>query len=238
MGFADYIPFMKKKEVISEEEKLRINAKNWMPIKNIRNGIIELKNGNFIKLVEVTPINFKLKSRTDRRFLIYNYRSFLKACRFPMQISIQCKKADVDPHIKRISMFLKTEKNPNAKNMLKGYIKLVKSLSVGTKGAVSRRFFLVIPYVKPIGIANSSFSDIEKQMIEKVTLVKEFLDKCGNDVTEIKDTAQVADILYTYMNKRTCEVQKIGEKMNLLTGMFLNMDWEEREDDEEEDEDE
>jgi hypothetical protein len=106
----------KDKGAISVEEQQRLTAKDWLPIKDIKKGIVVLKNGTYVKIIEVIPINFKLKSRADKRFLILNYRAFLKACRFPMQISIQCKKADVDPHIKRIKSFIKTEKNENVKN--------------------------------------------------------------------------------------------------------------------------
>lgn len=220
------------KEEISQEEQQRITAKNWMPIQNVVNGIVVLKNGTYVKILEVIPINFKLKSRTDKRFLILNYRSFLKACKFPMQISVQCKKADVEPHIKRIKTFLKTEKNENVKKMIKGYIKLVSSLSHGSKGAISRRFFLIIPYVPLPGVKNFEFRDVEKQLSDKHITIKEFLSKCGNEIIEQQDTEWVANVLYTYLNKKTCEVQKFGGKLVQLSGLFLNSELEDMDEDE------
>ena len=215
------------KNKLSEEEQQKITSKNWLPIESIRKGIVKLKNGTYLKLVEVEPVNFKLKSASDRRCLIYIYRAFLKAARFPMQISVQCKKADVDPHIKRILTFYKTEKNENVKHMTKGYIKLVKSLATGTKGAISRKFFIVFPYISPPGVKNYAFEDVEKQLAEKQAIIKEYLDRCDNFITEKNNTEEVAEIMYNYINKRSCEIQKFGEKLLQLSGTFLSAQWEE-----------
>ena len=216
---------IKKKEVPIEEQQ-RITAKNWLPIKNIVNGIVILKNGTYVKMVEVTPVNFNLRSKTDKRFIILNFRAFLKACRFPMQISVQCRKADVDPHIRKMQAFYKAEKNENVKEMLRGYIRLVKSLSAGNVGAISRRFFLIFPYIAPPGVREQTFADVEKQLYEKQAYVKEFLSKCGNEVDDHMETEAVASILYSFLNKRTYEVQKFSGKLMSLTGTFLSAEWE------------
>lgn len=230
----------KKKEQISEEEKQKRSAKDWLPIVDIQKDIVMLKDGSCVRIIEIMPINFKLKSRADKKFLILNYRSFLKACKFPMQISIQCKKADVDPHINRVQAFTKIEKNETVKNMIRGYIKLVRSLSYGSKSAISRRFFLIIPYVAPYGGGKEVvFSDVIKQITEKVNLIKEFLNKCGNEINEMKDdTETVANIIYTYLNKRTCEVQKFSGKLLGLSGVFLNAEWNDDDGDDEGDDEE
>jgi len=208
-------------------------TKNWMPIQNIVDGVIILKNGMYVKIIEVIPVNFKLKSREDKRFIIINYRAFLKACRFPMHISIQCKKADVDPHIKRVREFLKIERNENVKKMLHGYIKLINSLAIGTKGAVSRRFFMIIPYTLPFGVKEANFQDVVKQLSERQALVKEFISKCGNEIVDHNNSEFVANVLYTYLNKKTCEVQRFGGKMLSLSGLFVNSDLDAEGEDEE-----
>ncbi len=99
-----------------------------------------------------------------------------------MQISVQCKRADVDPHIKRIKAFYKTERNENVKKMLQGYIKLVLSLSYGSRSAISRKFFLSFPYEPPFAAKTIEFHDVEKQLIEKSIMIREFLNRCGNEV--------------------------------------------------------
>jgi conjugal transfer ATP-binding protein TraC len=105
-------------------DKNAISSKDWLPVKAAVNGIILLKNGDYLKILEVLPINFKLRSKVEKRAIILNYREFLKACHYPIQVSIQCKKADIEPHIKRMEGYLKEESNDNVKSMGKGYIGL------------------------------------------------------------------------------------------------------------------
>ena len=219
----DFLSFGKKKA--SPEEVMKATVQNWQPIKDIKEGVVILKNGTYLKIVEVIPINFKLKSAADKRFLILNYRAFLKACKFPMQISVQCRKADIDPHLNRIKAIYKLEKNEDVKNLTQGYMRLVKSLSYGTKTAISRRFFLIFPYITPPGKKEETFPEIVKQLRDKENKIKDFLEQCGNELAQIpNETEYVANVLYTYLNKKTSEQQKFSGKLLELKGLFVNSD--------------
>lgn len=210
-------------KVDDPKQKLELekqSVKDWLPIKDIMDGIIHLKNGEYIKILEVIPINFKLKSKTEKRMLILNYRSFLKGCRFPMQISVQCRKANIEPHINRMRTFYDMEKNQQVKSMIKGYINLV--TQIGTKGTITRRYYIIFPYIIPVGIKESTYNDVIKQIKEKHTLIKEYLHACGNEVLDNSDTEFTVNVLYSFLNKRTCETQKIGKKLLSLMGTFLD----------------
>ncbi len=201
-----------------------VTVKQWLPIKNIKDGVIELKNGKYIKIVEVLPINFKLKSKREKKYILINFRAFLNACRFPMHISIQCKKADIRPHIKRIESIYQKEQNENTRYMMKGYMKLVEEL--GNKGAVSRSFYLIFNYEPPIGIKNTSYAEVSKQLAEKSATIRDYLKPCGNEIIDFTGddkTAEIADVLHSYLNRRSYEIQNPTDKYKLLTGMFLNM---------------
>ena len=75
-------------------KKMKKSIKSWFPIKEIRDGIIETRDNEYIKIVEVIPINFELKSSFEKETIIYQYKTFLKTCSFNMQILIQSKKND------------------------------------------------------------------------------------------------------------------------------------------------
>ena len=197
------------------------STRDWLPIKAIANGIIILKNGSYVKILEVLPINFKLKSKLEKRSIIINYREFLKACHYPIQVSIQCRKADIEPHIKKMEGYLKDENNENVRTMAKGYINLVSFL--GKKGAVSRRFFLVIPYVQPPGVKNVEFTDVDRQLSEKKAGIREYLKQCGNGVVDTgytDDSEYVFNILNSCINKRTRDIQQISCRLMSLCGIL------------------
>ena len=52
------------------------STQKWLPIDNIRNGVIILKDGRFIKVVEVLPVNFYLKSEVEQENIIYYFSSY------------------------------------------------------------------------------------------------------------------------------------------------------------------
>ena len=78
--------------------------------------------------------------------------------------------------------------------------------------------------------ASSVYDKIAKPYAEEFSkpseYIKEFLSKCGNELVENNDNEWIANILYTYLNKKTCEVQKFGGKLMQLSGIFLNSDLE------------
>ena len=73
---------MKKQENNSVQE--------WLPFEQILdNGIIKLKNDEYIKIIKVNPINFNLKSELEKESILNSYKVFLKTCNFNFQILIQ-----------------------------------------------------------------------------------------------------------------------------------------------------
>jgi hypothetical protein len=221
MGFFSFGKSSEKVDKTKSKEEInKKTVKDWLPVKEIKDGVIQLKNDEYVKILEIVPINFKLKSKAEKKMLILNYRAFLKGCRFPMQISVQCRKANTEPHIDRIKTFYETERNPQVKKMIKGYINLVHQ--IGMKGTITRRYYIIYPFINPPGVKESTFNDVKKQLNEKHNLIKEYLRGCGNEVLDNSDTEFAVNVLYSYLNKRTCETQKIGKKLLALMGTFLD----------------
>ena len=76
---------MKKENPISVQE--------WLPFEKIlENGIIQMKNKKYIKIMKVLPINYNLKSQMEKESILNSYKIFLKTCSFDIQILIQSSK--------------------------------------------------------------------------------------------------------------------------------------------------
>ena len=79
------------------------SVQEWLPVDEIlENGVIKLKNKNYIKIVKIIPINFKLKSNLEKEAILNSYKIFLKTCNFDIQILIQSNKKDLSNHISKI----------------------------------------------------------------------------------------------------------------------------------------
>ena len=83
---------MQSKQNLSDTDTLappknaRVNANysminpvaSYLPIKKIENGIIYTKDHWYVKLVEIIPINFLLRSAREQRNIIYSFISYFK----------------------------------------------------------------------------------------------------------------------------------------------------------------
>ena len=87
------------------------SVQEWLPVDEIlENGIIKLKNKNYIKILKIIPINFELKSNLEKEAILNSYKIFLKTCNFDIQILIQSNKKDLSNHISKIKEKNKEEK--------------------------------------------------------------------------------------------------------------------------------
>ena len=105
-----------------------LSVQEWIQIdKIINNGIIKLKNNNYIKLIKVYPINFNLKSEFEKETILNSYKIFLKTCNFDFQILIKSNKQDLQKNIKNINDNLKKEVFLN--EIGKDYIRFINEIN-------------------------------------------------------------------------------------------------------------
>ena len=120
------------------------SVQEWIPYEKILdNGIIKLKNNYYIKILEIIPINFNLKSELEKEAILNSYKIFLKTCNFDLQILIQSNKENLDKHISNINLIKNNEKE-NIKKISNNYIEYIKELNQNKKS--SNRRLNVIGY--------------------------------------------------------------------------------------------
>ena len=77
-------------------------ASSYLPISQIKNGVIQTKDERYIKIIEILPINFLLRSAPEKRNIIYSFASYLKIAPPNLQFKILSKKADIKDYIEKI----------------------------------------------------------------------------------------------------------------------------------------
>lgn len=181
--------------------------KSWFLIKKIENGIIELKNGKLCKVLEVYPVNFSLKSKSEQESILYQYKNFLSVCDFDIQILVQSKKGNLDNHIFAIEENIKKEKSLETKKLMQEYINMIKKESL--KNAISKKFFVIF------FVAQEKKGYKEHGILElngKALKIKETLGKCGNYVKDFsEDNKELINMIYTYLNPITSDIQRLKE---------------------------
>lgn len=178
---------------------MRKSIKKWFPIKEIKDGIIETKDEMYIKILEVVPINFELKSNFEKESIIYQYKTFLKTCDFDIQILIQSKKNELNKHIDRIIKINEDEKAEKLNELVKEYIKNVQEKTLKT--TITRRFFIV--FGAEINRNKKLQKDVAIDDLKEKTLkIKKILEKCGNEVIDFSDDdKKIIENLYKQLNR-------------------------------------
>ena len=176
------------------------NVKEWLPLEKIyEDGIIKLKNNNYLKIIKIMPINYNLKSELEKKSIINSYKIFLKTCNFPIQILIQSKKENLDDHILKIQKNIK--KNKKIKNIAEEYIKNIKSINLSKKSS-TKEFYIIINNEKNNQKNNIEEEIIKNELNEKYFKIKECLSRCGNSVQEVSEKVETIKILLSFLNTR------------------------------------
>ncbi len=193
-------------------EKLEF-VQPFIPVKDIRNGIVETTDGRYVKILEIEPINFMLRSSEEQYNILSSFASWLKISPMKLQFKSITRKADSDKHIAMIRKELSMEDNAQCKAMGEDYIRLIKD--VGSREALTRRFFLIYQY-EAIGRSESDdYSKIYSMLVSAEQNARAYFMQCGNSIIQPKNPDQAAaEILYMFFNRRSCVDEPFTDRVN------------------------
>ena len=77
-------------------------AQEFVPIREVRDGIIVLKDDELRAIVLANSTNLSLKSEDEQNALVQAYINFINSFDFPIQIVIQSRKLNIDEYINRL----------------------------------------------------------------------------------------------------------------------------------------
>lgn len=174
---------------------------------------METTDGRYVKILEIEPINFMLRSSEEQYNILSSFASWLKISPMKLQFKSITRKADSDKHIAMIRKELSMEDNAQCKAMGEDYIRLIKD--VGSREALTRRFFLIYQY-EAIGRSESDdYSKIYSMLVSAEQNARAYFMQCGNSIIQPKNPDQaVAEILYMFFNRRSCVDEPFTDRVN------------------------
>lgn len=195
-------------------------TQEFVPIQEIRDGVIILKNGGMRSVVLASSLNFALKSQDEQASILLQFQNFLNSLDFTVQIFIQSKKLDIRPYIALLEDRYKEQVGELMKIQVREYIEFVKTFVENTN-IMSKSFFVVVPY-DPISsnisnnpltrilpgknkgksekeTADSQFKEYRSQLDQRVAVVEQGLVRCGIRTAEL-GTEEVVELYYKLFN--------------------------------------
>ena len=204
----------KRKTGKRKPEKLSF-TQDFIPIKNLEHGIIETTDGRYIKILEIEPINFMLRSEEEQYEIICSFASWLKISPVHLQFKSITRKADSDKHIAMLRKEMATEESEQCKKLSEGYIRLIKD--VGSREALTRRFFLIFRYEELRRNENSDYGQICSTLLTAEQNARAYFMQCGNNILQSKDPDEAtAEILYMFFNRRSCVEEPFHSRVDRI----------------------
>jgi len=194
-------------------------TQEFVPISEVRDGIVMLKDGSMRAIVLASSLNFSLKSDDERNAIILQFQDFLNSLDFPVQMSIQSRRLDIRPYIALLEERYKVQTNDLMKIQTREYIEFVKKFTE-TTNIMTKSFFVVVPYdpaivnlkgKSPLSILQkkspteeaqnkeSNFEENRSQLEERVSVVEQGLQRCGIRVVRL-GTEEVIELFYKIFN--------------------------------------
>ena len=208
---------------IKEEKPPCVNpVADYLPIEKIANGIIYTKDHRFVKVVEVVPINFMLRSTREQRNIIYSFVSYLKISPVKLQIKVLTRRADINRHLDTVRREMAQEDNEQCRLMQEDYLDFVQQ--VGSHEAVTRRFFLIFEYEPWNNTRRSEQEDEAIQSLQSaVHTASNYLRQCGNEVVvhENEDEFTV-DVFYNLLCRNESAVKPLSVRAQEIVAQYLD----------------
>ena len=187
-------------------------AQSYLPIRDIRNGIVETTDGRYLKILEIEPINFALRSSEEQFNIISSFASWLKISPVRLQFKTITRRAGSDKHIALVKEELAQEENPQCRALGEDYLRLIQD--VGSREALTRRFFLIFQY-EAVGRDDGDYSKIYGALQGAEQTARAYFLQCGNGIVQPANPDEAtAEILYQIFNRRSCQTESFQTRVD------------------------
>ena len=202
MGFLD---FDKSKVKNTKTENL-FNTETMLPVSEIKNWIVILKDWGMRSIIKVEWLNLDLKNYDEQQIVLEQYKRFLNWLSFPIQILIRNTYLDLSDYIWYLKKNLNEIENPALKKQGNNYISFLEWIDNQQWLIYVKEFYIVIPYYQ------------DERDAEQIN--KSRWDKFLNILNAKDDVETIVDRYRTFIK---CE-QNIQTRENVLIA-WLNDLW-------------
>jgi len=220
----------KKSEKTTKRKKpSRPASQAHLPIAEIKENTIIMRDGTLRAVLMVGSINFALKSEDEQNALISSYVGFLNSIDFPLQIVSQSRKLQMKPYLEQLRQLEKQQANELLRIQIADYRAFVQEL-VEIGQIMTKRFYVVVPYdplsnkrksfwarfqevLKPaltVRLKDERFRERRADLDSRLRQVSGGLEGMGLNVVEL-DTQALIELFYATYNPDIAFAEQLGK---------------------------
>lgn len=219
------------------------STQEHLPIEDVVDGIVIMKDGSCSKVLSVSSVNFDLLSEPEQSALVFAYGGIINSLNFPIQIIIQSHAKDVSSYLKNLQNMEEKQLNPRLKERISLYRKFIEE-TVKKSDILSKSFYIAITFSSlELGIKTGGTKGIkmflqqgrgqelpftkeyilEKAKINlepKVDHLLRLFSRLGLEIKPLNNK-EVIDLFYRTYNEETAvsqKVQNVNYQAPIVTG--------------------
>jgi len=190
------------------------STQDFIPIEQIRQGTVILKNKALRGVLMVSSINFALQSQDERKATIYRFQSFLNILDFSCQILVQSRRLNLSGYLEELERLEKQQERELLKIQTREYRKFIEELLA--QGIImSKKFFVIVPFTiwESEGLHTKKKSFFKKPEIPKMT--EENFQRCRSQLWQRME--------FVAMGLRRCGLKSVPLKTSELIEFFWTL---------------
>lgn len=191
------------------------STQEFVPINEVRDGIVVLKDDSLRAVLLASSINFALKSEDEQTAFIVQFQNFLNSLDFSVQIFIESRMLDIRPYIATLEIAYKNQLDDLMRVQIREYIEFIKSFTEAAS-IMTKNFFVIIPYSPMVAVTkkgifpfgsnkqtsaeeNKSFEEQVSQLEQRISIVQQGLTRTGVRTVQL-GTEEMIELLYKLFN--------------------------------------
>jgi hypothetical protein len=191
------------------------STQQFVPIKEIRDNVVVLKNGELRSVIMCQAINLDLKSQDEQTAIILQFQNFLNALEFSIEITASSRRLDIRPYILKLEDRLDKIEGDLLRIQTREYINFIQKFNEDFD-IMSKYFYITVPYgiislPGTGGITNlfggksapkttiNQFEESRSQLEQRIAVVSGGLEGLGIQAT-ILDTPALIELFQKTFN--------------------------------------
>jgi type IV secretory pathway VirB4 component len=201
----------------SDTRSASLSTQDFVPVSQVRDGIVVLKDGSLRAILLASSINFALKSEDEQTAFIVQFQNFLNSLDFSCQIFVQSRMLDIRPYIATLEVQFKSQLDDLMRVQIREYIEFIKSFTEAAN-IMTKNFFVVVPYSPAVTVqqgglaklnpfakkgtnaeATKTFEEHVSQLEQRISIVQQGLVRTGVRTVQL-GTEEAIELLYKMFN--------------------------------------
>lgn len=224
-------------EILNSKKITKSSSKStsqqFVDVAEIKDDVIVLKNGTLRGVLNVSAINYDLKSTQEQEAIINQYKNFLNSLDFPLQILINSRKINIEKYLNFIERKEKDQPSELLRFQISEYKNFIKHL-VSVSNIMDKNFYIIIPFSSIENREKGIFDSVSSLFNPRQSIVdkREIFETCRNQLFQRMDhimaslsgiglkmaplkTKELIELLYNSYNSNVFNLTELEDTRNL-----------------------